>query len=611
MTDYYAVLKRAVGGLEHESVDVRRSIYDKARAALLGQLKAITPPLGTAEISRQRLELEEAIRRVEREAAVTAAGPSPARARAAAAAAEAMAAQVMRSPEEDVSEEGAHPAPAAVPQRPAPRATPVPPDFRPGLSAAERTAPPIRAASPESPRADVSPRIDPEDAPRRPLGRGPRQEPVRQEPTLQNAARQDFAAEELPHQEPVFETGRRREPGFDPARDRPDAPRHAEAEDIVAPVAAEERSEWPDDSLDEEQLVADEPVERRPRREKRPRAAQAAASVEKSRSSRLPAIIIGVLVLLMVGGIAALGWSQRARVNDVIGDLISTDKGAAPSAEAPSESGSPKNADRLGDAPAEDVVPRSVRTITATPPAEGTEPDPLAGVMQPDSGAPAADAAPDATEPTAPLPGTDGPVTLPGATAPQSDAAPATTQSTSPGDDLVAQKAILYEQPLNGATSVTALSASVVWKFEPDTPNGPEIVATATVPERDLKVTVNFRKNTDTALPASHLVEVIVDTPAGFPGGGIKAVPALVMKPTEESRGQPLDGAAAKVADGYFWIAFANDGPTMQQNIALLRERNWIDIPIVYDNDQRAILTLEKGTPGQRVFDKAFAAWGN
>jgi len=99
--------------------------------------------------------------------------------------------------------------------------------------------------------------------------------------------------------------------------------------------------------------------------------------------------------------------------------------------------------------------------------------------------------------------------------------------------------------------------------------------------------------------------------PAGFPGGGIKAVPALVMKPTEESRGQPLDGAAAKVADGYFWIAFANDGPTMQQNIALLRERNWIDVPIVYDNDQRAILTLEKGTPGQRVFDKAFAAWGN
>ncbi len=88
------------------------------------------------------------------------------------------------------------------------------------------------------------------------------------------------------------------------------------------------------------------------------------------------------------------------------------------------------------------------------------------------------------------------------------------------------------------------------------------------------------------------------------------ALEDVVIAGHREQR-QPLDGAAAKVADGYFWIAFANDGPTMQQNIALLRERNWIDIPIVYDNDQRAILTLEKGTPGQRVFDKAFAAWGN
>ncbi|MBN9021712.1 MAG: hypothetical protein J0H08_06400, partial [Rhizobiales bacterium] len=49
--------------------ETRRAVYDKARNALIGQLKAVDPPLTTAEISRQRLELEEAIRRVEREAA--------------------------------------------------------------------------------------------------------------------------------------------------------------------------------------------------------------------------------------------------------------------------------------------------------------------------------------------------------------------------------------------------------------------------------------------------------------------------------------------------------------------------------------------------------------
>ena len=54
--------------------DARRAVYDKARNALIGQLKAIDPPLPTAEISRQRLELEEAIRRVERETSAVPSG---------------------------------------------------------------------------------------------------------------------------------------------------------------------------------------------------------------------------------------------------------------------------------------------------------------------------------------------------------------------------------------------------------------------------------------------------------------------------------------------------------------------------------------------------------
>ena len=85
MAEYYAVLSKAVGSLEASSADTRRAVYDKARNALIGQLKAIDPPLPTQEISRQRLELEEAIRRVERESAsapsvgpMRAAAPRPA-----------------------------------------------------------------------------------------------------------------------------------------------------------------------------------------------------------------------------------------------------------------------------------------------------------------------------------------------------------------------------------------------------------------------------------------------------------------------------------------------------------------------------------------------------
>ena len=42
----------------------------------------------------------------------------------------------------------------------------------------------------------------------------------------------------------------------------------------------------------------------------------------------------------------------------------------------------------------------------------------------------------------------------------------------------------------------------------------------------------------------------------------------------------------------------------------LLKERAWFDIAIVYTNGRRAILAVEKGSPGDRAFADAFAAWG-
>ncbi len=43
------------------------------------------------------------------------------------------------------------------------------------------------------------------------------------------------------------------------------------------------------------------------------------------------------------------------------------------------------------------------------------------------------------------------------------------------------------------------------------------------------------------------------------------------------------------------------------RNLELLKERAWFDIPIVYNNGRRAILVVEKGTPGERAFKEAFA----
>src|SRR3954468_9445462 len=69
MADYYPLIARAVAGLEKNSGENRRALYERARIALVAQLRGVVPALDESEITRERLSLEEAIRKVEAEAA--------------------------------------------------------------------------------------------------------------------------------------------------------------------------------------------------------------------------------------------------------------------------------------------------------------------------------------------------------------------------------------------------------------------------------------------------------------------------------------------------------------------------------------------------------------
>jgi hypothetical protein len=97
--------------------------------------------------------------------------------------------------------------------------------------------------------------------------------------------------------------------------------------------------------------------------------------------------------------------------------------------------------------------------------------------------------------------------------------------------------------------------------------------------------------------------------PADFPSGGISNVPGILMKQAEQTRGTPLAGLAVKVTPGFYLIGLSNAETDKDRNLQLLKERGWFDIPVVYNNNRRAILALEKGTPGERVFADAFKAW--
>ncbi|HEX4410574.1 MAG TPA: hypothetical protein VH206_17520 [Xanthobacteraceae bacterium] len=79
MADYYPLITRAVAGLGTSTNQERRSLYERARTALVGQLRGVDPPLSEADITRERLALEDAVRKVEAEAIHKArTGPRPA-----------------------------------------------------------------------------------------------------------------------------------------------------------------------------------------------------------------------------------------------------------------------------------------------------------------------------------------------------------------------------------------------------------------------------------------------------------------------------------------------------------------------------------------------------
>jgi hypothetical protein len=178
----------------------------------------------------------------------------------------------------------------------------------------------------------------------------------------------------------------------------------------------------------------------------------------------------------------------------------------------------------------------------------------------------------------------------------------------------VAQKVVLYDEDPSDPKGKQYVG-TVVWRTEPikggtGQPADIAVRADIDIPDRKFKMTMSFRRNTDTSLPASHTAELTFILPPDFSGGGVSNVPGILMKSNEQARGTPLAGLAVKVTDGFFLVGLSNVDADRSRNIQLLKERSWFDVPLVYVNQRRAIIAIEKGAPGERAFNDAFAAWG-
>jgi len=556
MTDYHPLIARAVEGLAKNTGEARRSLYERARAALVAQLRSVEPALSESDITKERLALEEAIRKVESEAARKALADPRLQART-------ETRPEQRSAASSRSSGGGMKPPldlAAAMRRE--RSNSVAADL-PAGNGIEKPPPepaqPVQGdegAAPEAPAqaAKLSARSRILEARTSTI----KAEGLRGFRNVLNAADGLGAATAK-----AAQTARDTRDSYAPSPRQRSAP----LEDIPPPPPEHFGSRFDEEELppveddllhlrslepaydldDAEPIPASRSLRPHP-----PRLMEDEGGDEDyeepppARSYRGWAKF--VLLLIIVLGVTATAWEYRANIAGIYHYF--TQIRSQPQAQTPSN----------------------------------------------------------------PAPVTKFPGRVPQEQAPgQAPSAGTTPGSTEPGP-TVAQHAVLYEADANDPQG-KRFAGSVVWRTETVSPGpglAPELAVRAdiSIPERHMTLTWSLRRNTDKALPASHTIEIMFNLPSDFPGGGISNVPGILMKDSEEVRGMPLAGLAVKVTNGFFLIGLNAADADMQRNLQLLKDRSWFDILIVYNNGSRAILTMEKGQPGARAFADAFKAWG-
>jgi hypothetical protein len=526
MADYYPLIARAIAGLDPSAPgESRRALYERARAALITQLRSVEPPLSESEITRERLSLEEAVRKVESEAAQ--------RARDATRHADASRGGPRAGDSFRASTRpGARPAEPAPPSSASPQ--PSPPqqrNERPPLGQEDgQDEPSPRAPRPEAPpRQPQVPMQEPQLPPTRERMGAPRRGPdntVPQAPGMRGFRDIAADADDLGRAAAQASRAARKTyanvPSPSPEFDRLEPSMENRGADSDAPYSY-------DESVDEagRYAPAHAPVPR-PRLAQEPKKDIRSGTLFPFKS----AIAVGV-VLILVG--AAILWG-KSLVTTVSGLF----KSSSTVVEAPRDTGAPltkpKIADRVGQ--------------------------------------------------------------------------PSSSDQVAP----VAQRVVLYDEDPSDPKGKQYVG-SVIWRTEQIKASGNQkadiaVRADIEIPDRKFKMTMSFRRNTDTSLPASHTAELTFILPPDFAGGGVSNVPGILMKSNEQARGTPLAGLAVKVTDGFFLVGLSNVDADRSRNLQLLKERSWFDVPLVYVNQRRAIIAIEKGAPGERAFNEAFAAWG-
>jgi len=633
MADYKELLRKAIAALPENNGAARRAVYEKARSALVGQLRAIQPPLPARDITQHRLQLEDCIRQVEQEAsesvitlgrqqdpvtpaqevAVVEAAPappepepvaepvpakptsSPARGRGQKAKAQAPTSieDIIQSAAavHDVAIERAQGATDTFENPPEPEYTPEPEQGRAPL----RNEAIKLVSSSAGPAPAVAPRAVPSvsapaagsGGPRRIAAKGESMAAAaRLEPDLAPVARQN--AVELGRVEPALSSVREVEVEED-TREAEGAierairtlDRAARGEDADVDVRPAPQSVAFGGSVANNDLSVDDDED-------------VPAQPERKRSNSGLTIFL-IVFLLLLGGVGGAGfWAVREGYVDLdqmfgratsVADATTQPVNSSPTLSPPPSPPAVEIGNETSTGPGNTTTETQVEQPTAA--IEGLVTD-------------------ERLSPTAQLPPVEGERLTSGTD--EAALADQTLASVDP-EVLAGSQSLLLEAAEDGRSGATPFSGTVEWTRGTDEVGLPTLVAEADIPARNLSVTITIRRNADPALPASHLMELDFSVPDTFVGGGISGLPGILLKNQELVQGTPLIGASARVVGNSFLFALSDSETDRTTNQTLLSERRWMDLAIIYSTGRRAIITLEKDDGAMTLFQDVFAEW--
>lgn len=679
MADYRELLRRAISALPENNGAARRAVYEKARTALVGQLRAIQPPLPARDITQHRLQLEDCIRQVEQEAseAVISLGRDPSSARpaftppvrrppSAPAQAEPVAEPVAEAappqpePEEVVTASVAQPEPQSEPEpQPAvqPAVEPAPAEARPARAQAKSApaavpSPPARApvtsiediiaqaaatsgaeVSRETGKAPPVPLAVAAPLPIEPAPLAPERKTRQAFFTVRRDATAPAIAEMAVVTAPVALAPSRLEPSLgstalasqpatEPVIINPPLPTEpALASVLEVPVEADEAREAEGaieraiETLDREargETTAPAPADVPEADTKADQPAERAddpvfAAVDaQTRSGAGLTIFLVVFALLLVGVGGAGFWAWREGYVDLdqmfggqtatVTETAQNSQPTVPTMDTPAVNAVTTDEGAAG--------PGNTATTPASEPStalEGLE-DRLEPTPEP--------VVPTGTETV--LPSIDnGEIKTEERLSNEQTSIAATDDPAASVDpvNLAGNQSLLLEASADGQGGAVPFSGTVEWTEGVDEIGAPTLVGEASIPARNLGVSITIRKNNDPVLPASHLMEISFDVPDTFVGGSVATLAGVLLKDEELVPGTALAGAAARVVGNSFLFALSASPDDVTANVDLLDSQRWLDLALVYGSGRNAILTLEKDEDAQAAFDRVLTAW--